>query len=78
MARYAKIANGAVENLVEIHFTNADKYPDYIPVEDFPVEPGDAYENGAFYRDGVQIKSAAQKLADTQMLLNIILGGEGA
>lgn len=78
MARYAKIANGAVENLVEIHFTNADKYPDYIPVEDLPVEPGDAYEDGAFYRDGVQIKSVAQELADTQMLLNIILGGEDA
>lgn len=78
MARYAKIANGAVENLVEIHFTNADKYPNYIQVEDLPVEPGDTYSDGAFYRDGVQIKSAAQELADAQQLLNIILGGEDA
>lgn len=78
MARYAKIENGMVENLVEIHFTNADKYPNYIQVEDLPVEPGDTYSDGAFYRDGVQIKSAAQELADTQQLLNIILGGEDA
>lgn len=78
MARYAKIANGMVENLVEIHFTNADKYPDYIQVEDIPVETGVTYSDGAFYRDGVQIKSAAQELADTKQLLNIILGGEDA
>ena len=78
MARYAKIKNGVVDNIVEIHFTNADKYPNYIQVEDLPVEPGDTYSDGAFYRDGVQIKSAAQELADAQQLLNIILGGEDA
>lgn len=78
MARYAQIKDGAVENLVEIHFTNAAKYPEHVLVEELPVEIGDAYEDGAFYRDGVQIKSAAQELADTQQLLNIILGGESA
>lgn len=78
MARYAKIKNGVVENLVELHFTNADNYPDCVPVEDAPVEIGDAYTGGSFYRDGVRIMSSQEQLAETLAILDVILGGAEA
>ena len=56
--RYAKIKNGKVENLLDIHFTNAAKYTtDHIPVEDRPVEIGDTYDGRYFYREGKMVRT---------------------
>lgn len=75
MARYAQIKDGAVENLVELHFSNAANFPDCVPVEDAPVEIGDTYAAGKIYRDGAPIQSTQEKLAEASAILNIILGG---
>lgn len=75
---YAKIKNGIIVNVISIRPSQAHEFPDCVLLSDIPAGIGDTYSDGAFYRDGVQIKSAAQELADTQQLLNIILGGEDA
>lgn len=62
---YAKIENGIVENLVEIAH-NADDFPDCVLVNDRPVQIGDAYQDGAFFRDGEMVKGPLDLLADAQ------------
>lgn len=75
---YAKIKNDIVVNVISIRPSQANEFPDCVLLSDIPAGIGDTYTDGAFYRDGVQIKSAAQELADAQTILNIILGGEDA
>lgn len=46
-----------------------------VPTEGVPVEAGDLYDNGYFYRDGERIYSALQEY---QLAFNILLLGENA
>ena len=62
---YAKIKNGVVENLVEIAH-NAKDFPDCVAVDDRPVQIGDAYQDGAFYRAGEIVKGPYELLADAE------------
>ena len=72
---YAQIKNGIVVNVLSIRRSQAHEFPDCVPVIDILVEPGDTYADGIFYRDGIEIKSAAQELAEAQEIL-AILGGD--
>jgi hypothetical protein len=62
---YAKIENGIVENLIEIAH-NAEEFPDCVLVDDRPVQIGDAYQDGVFYRAGEMVKGPLDLLADAQ------------
>ena len=72
---YAQIKDGIVVNMLSIRRSQAHEFPDCVPVIDILVEPGDTYAGGIFYRDGVEIKSAAKELAEAQEILGI-LGGD--
>ena len=72
---YAKIVDGVVVNVLSIRRSQAHEFPDCVPLNDIPAGIGDTYADGKFYRDGVEIKSSAQKLAEAEEILNI-LGGE--
>lgn len=72
---YAKIKDGIVVNVLSIRQSQAHEFPDCVPLNDIPAGIGDTYADGKFYRDGVEIKSSAQKLAEAEEILNI-LGGE--
>lgn len=72
---YAQIKDGIVVNVLSIRQAQAHEFPDCVPLDDIPAGIGDTYENGKFYRDGVEIKSTAQQLAEAQEIL-AILGGD--
>ena len=72
---YAKIKDGVVVNVLSIRRTQAHEFPDCVPLNDIPAGIGDTYADGIFYRDGIEIKSAAQELAEAQEIL-AILGGD--
>ena len=52
---YAMIENNIVTNLIWLHPMNADDFPNVVSIENLPVAIGDTYENGKFYRDGVEV-----------------------
>lgn len=72
---YAQIKGGKVVNVLSIRQAQAHEFPDCVPMNDVPAGIGDSYANGRFYRDGVEVKSPAQELAEAQEILRI-LGGE--
>lgn len=72
---YAKIKDGKVVNVLSIRQAQAHEFPDCVPMNDIPAGIGDTYEDGRFYRDGMEVKSLAQELAEAQEIL-AILGGE--
>lgn len=75
---YAKIIDGIVVNVLSIRRSQAHEFPDCVPLNDIPAGIGDTYADGKFYRDGVEIKSTAQELAEANEIINILLGGETA
>ena len=54
---YALIDNGIVVNIIYLHPMNADEFPNAAPTNDLPIEIGDTYIEGKFYRDGKEIVS---------------------
>lgn len=52
---YALIENGIVTNMIYLHPMNADEFQDAVPTSGLPIQIGDTYENGKFYRDGEEI-----------------------
>ena len=52
---YALITDVVVKNIVKIHPRNAAAFPEAVPTNDLPVEIGDSYYDGVFYRDGVEV-----------------------
>lgn len=72
---YAQIKGGKVVNVLSIRQAQAHEFPDCVPMNDIPAGIGDTYEDGRFYRDGMEVKSLAQELAEAKEIL-AILGGE--
>lgn len=73
---YAEIENGVIVNIVYLHPSQEDEFPNCVPIpEGLLAEPGDSYAEGRFWRDGVEVKSTAQELAEAREIL-LILGGE--
>lgn len=73
---YALIENGVVGNIIWLHPDNASDFENAVPVGDVPVEIGDTYADGMFYRDGELLLSSeytnlAEK-ADMQSALNLL------
>ena len=73
---YAKINDGSIVNVISLRKSQADEFPDCIPLNDIPAGIGDTYSDGLFYRNGEQVKSTAQLLGEANEILNIIMGGE--
>ena len=52
---YALIRDGVVRNLIYLHPMNADEFLYAVPIDELPVQIGDTYTDGKFYRDGVEV-----------------------
>ena len=52
---YALIVNSLVENIIYLHPMHALDYANAVPVNGLPVEVGDEYREGLFYREGKTI-----------------------
>ena len=57
---YALIENGIVTNIIWLYETNADEFPSAVKLGERQVEIGDTYEDGRFYRDGVEVPTAEE------------------
>lgn len=53
--RYAIINNGKVENIIHLEQESADKFPNAIFCEDYPLQIGDTYKDDKFYRNDKEI-----------------------
>ena len=55
MMRYALIEDGVVTNIIWLDPSNADDFPDAIPIGEVSAGIGDTYADGAFWSDGVRL-----------------------
>lgn len=53
--RYALIDSGIVANVIVLNDRNAGDFPTAVKLGDRPVDIGDTYTDGKFYRDGVEV-----------------------
>ena len=58
---YALVENGVVTNIIWLYETNADEFPGAVKLGERQVEIGDTYEDGRFYRDGVEVLTAEEE-----------------
>ena len=59
---YALIENGIVTNIIWLYLGNANDFPNAVPMGDVPAGIGDAYEDGAFYRNGERLLTPMEVL----------------
>ena len=52
---YALTDNGIVANIISLNARNASDFPAAVKLGDRPVDIGDTYIDGKFYRDGVEV-----------------------
>lgn len=66
---YALIENGTVVNIIYLHPMNANDFSNAVATNGLPVQIGDTYTDGKYYRDGEEVteKSAnnEQELIDS-------------
>ena len=53
--RYAMVTGGVVTNIIALNDRNANDFPTAVKLGDRPVDIGDTYTDGKFYRDGVEV-----------------------
>ena len=53
--RYAMVTGGVVTNIIALNDRNANDFPAAVKLGDRPVDIGDTYTDGKFYRDGVEV-----------------------
>lgn len=80
----AKIEDGLVVNVFEILPGQEGEFPEAVCIDGRPTGIGDTYENGRFYRDGVECKTDSEMLAEllsqpdgAEEAMRILRGEEG-
>lgn len=61
---YALIENGVVTNIIWLNRSNADEFPNAMALGDRPVGIGDSYIEGKFFRNGEEVLTNEEKLAN--------------
>lgn len=74
---YALIENGVVVNTIILRTDDMDLFPNAAPTGGYPVQIGDAYKDGFFYRNGVQLKTNAQMQTDEREDMKAALANLG-
>lgn len=70
--RYAVITEGTVTNVITLWETNAGDFPGAVALHDRPVGIGDTYSDGKFWRDGKEVLTAAEEIAQYRAALNTL------
>lgn len=70
---YALITDGVVSNVIWLNDNNVTDFPTAVPCDTTPVQIGDIYIEGQFYRDGVAVEtSVAERLLLEEQLLDAL------
>ncbi len=70
---YALIENGTVTNIIYLHPMNADEFTNAVSIGDLPIQIGDAYVAGKFYRDGAEIVQSTNTGMTEQEFVNQLI-----
>lgn len=70
--RYAVITEGTVTNVITLWETNAGDFPGAVALHDRPVGIGDTYSEGKFYRDGKEVLTSQEEIAQYKAALNTL------
>ena len=70
--RYAIIQDNIVTNIIALRDTNAKDFPGAVALHDRPVGIGDTYSEGKFYRDGKEVLTAQEEIAQYRAALNTL------
>ena len=66
---YAVVENGIVTNIIWLYPTT--EFPNAVPYGDIPVQIGDSYTDGKFYRDGEQLLSPQEDMQNALDILGV-------
>ena len=74
--RYALIEGGIVTNVIVLNDRNASDFPTAAQLSDRPVDIGDTYTDGKFYRDGKEVltpmEQAQAEITEYKAALNTL------
>ena len=62
---YALIENGVVTNIITLSPNNAHEFPNAVNIDDCPAQIGDTYEDGRFYREGIDVMVYEEYIAQS-------------
>ena len=69
---FAVVKDGVVENIIWGLVYNMDEFPGVVQIDDKPVQIGDTYAGGVFYRNGAPVESSVDEAADMQAALELL------
>ena len=58
---YAVVEEGLVSNVIWLNDSNADEFPNAVPLGDVPAGIGDTYAGAHFYRDGERVRTLLEQ-----------------
>lgn len=68
--RYAIVTDGIVTNVIELR--PSVTWPGAVALGERPVGIGDTYQDGKFYRDGQEVLTAQEEIAQYKAALNTL------
>lgn len=68
---YALIESDTVINIIWLSQSNASDFPDAVKYDDRPVQIGDSYIDGIFYRDGEKVLTNQEDMQAALELLGV-------
>ena len=69
---YALIENGIATNIIYLHPMNADEFPNAVEIGELPIQIGDSYADGKFYRDGKEITIMQEQTYTLDQAANLL------
>ena len=69
---YALIENGIATNIIYLHPMNADEFPNAVEIGELPIQIGDSYADGKFFRDGKEITITQEQIYTLDQAANLL------
>ncbi len=69
---YALIENGIATNIIYLHPMNADEFPNAVEIGELPIQIGDSYADGKFFRDGKEITITQEQTYTLDQAANLL------
>lgn len=67
MMNYALIEDNQVVNIIFLSPLNESDFPNAININDIPVQIGDTFEEGVFYRNGIKILNKEEAIIQKEL-----------
>lgn len=67
MMNYALIEDNQVVNIIFLSPLNESDFPNAINIDDIPIQIGDTFEEGVFYRNGIKILNREEAIIQKEL-----------